>query len=80
MASFGPSLLPTLSPSPEVGLGNIINAADCDYRLLTTDYELTDDVRKDGQYSTGLVNEETVLRWSHWSKVLHLNLECHTNQ
>ena len=29
---------------------------------------------------TGFVNETTVLRWSHRSKVLHLNLESHTNQ
>ena len=42
------SLSPSLSPSPEGGLGNIINAADCDYRLRTTDNELTDE-QKDGQ-------------------------------
>ena len=53
------SLSPSLSPSPEGGLGNIINAADCDYRLRTTDKELTDEQK----------DETEVWFWFAWGQM-----------
>ena len=56
------SLSLSLPPSPEGGLGNIINAADCDYRLRTTDNEQTDE-QKDGQtFGFGLHGAEWMVK------------------